>query len=186
MAVTYTQREVFLLTTLSGANCKPYMTVDFSWNIVNQINLLMPSDLQIYAGSGKKEYEITGSDSVYIRVSGCDHTLEIVVVLYDYTEIILSIDKDDRMSYSHSNYVKTWPNKNKPLSDADLLTSEKYIEMINILFTIFGKQLMDLADTPYDNVYMQEIRKDTQILRFIANGIQQNIPELSLPIVIVD
>jgi hypothetical protein len=177
--IDYTHKEVAFLTTLSRD--EPYVTIDFSWNIVNQINQLMPPDLQIFADKNKKEYAMSYSDSVYIRVYGFNRKVEIVIVLSDLTEHILSIDKDDNMCCTMYYYNK---GPIPRLDDEDLLLIDEYIDMINILVAIFCNQLNYLKNTPYDNMYLKEVRMDDQISRFMTDGINRH-RVLSLPPLII-
>ena len=151
--------------TTSSSRGKPYAIIGFTEHIISLINYLGP----VLHSKSKAMF----CCNAYFTVIGRDHSINIILVFQDLSQIELTINKDDTMNYTYKYQNET---------DENQLESDKFIKLINILFKIFCKHIYCLVDTPDDNEYLTEIRSDNQISRLMTNGISYCV--LSLPPVI--
>jgi hypothetical protein len=183
MSINYdAERDVY---AFSYCGSSKFTLVVFKKTIINQINSLMPADLQIH-NDPRETHNDSRSLTVHIVKHFFYKPTRIEVHIRFANDVLINVWFDpttDEINYSqHRLRMDQLRDENE-----DLMTSKKFFEMINIVIGISNNHLKILPKSILKSLY--EIDKGyPMILRFATNGVHPNIPtdvELSLPPIIV-
>ena len=178
MSINYdAERDVYASSHHDSLLSFKLTLVMFQKTIIDQINELMPADLQIH----NYPTALTVRIAQYLPKPT---RIEVHILFANDVQVNVWFDPTtDEINYSqHRLRMDQLRDENE-----DLMTSKKFFEMINIVIGISNNHLKILPKRILESLY--EIDKGyPMILRFATNGVHPNIPtnvELSLPPIIV-